>query len=117
MGNSAWTQPAREVVCKIVELSLFAADFLAGHLLLFILTIPALIPGFSTLHATALLCLRPSRQIRSPIFSMKQRKYRRAVIAKFGLLYALVFTFFVALIVVPIILKDTIGIDVSGINL
>ncbi|GAA5857352.1 hypothetical protein JCM8547_002235 [Rhodosporidiobolus lusitaniae] len=117
MGNSAWTQPAREVVCKIVELSLFAADFLAGHLLLFILTIPALIPGFSTLHATALLWLRPSRQIRSPIFSMKQRKYRRAVIAKFGLLYTLVFAFFVALIVVPIILKDTIGIDVSGINL
>ncbi|GAA5831103.1 hypothetical protein JCM11251_005144 [Rhodosporidiobolus azoricus] len=116
-GNSAWTQPAREWIVKIVEMGLFSADFLTGHILLFILTIPALIPGFNTLHATALLWLRPSRQIRSPIFSMKQKKYRAQIIAKYGLLYFLVFAFCAALIVVPIILKETIGINVDGVNL
>lgn len=55
MGGHAWSQPAREFIVKLVEMSLFAADFLAGHLLLFLLTIPCLIPGFDTVHST-LLC-------------------------------------------------------------
>ncbi|GAA6035088.1 hypothetical protein JCM8097_002178 [Rhodosporidiobolus ruineniae] len=117
LGSAAFTQVFREAVVKVVEMGLFAGDFIAGHFLLFILTIPALIPGFNTLHATALLWLRPSRQIRSPIFSTKQKAYRQKIIAKFGLLYFLVFAFFVALIVVPIILKETIGINVDGLNL
>ncbi|GAA5921599.1 hypothetical protein JCM1841_000147 [Sporobolomyces salmonicolor] len=117
MGSSAWTQPAREFIVKVVEMSLFAADFLAGHLLLFLLVIPCLIPGFNALHGTALLWLRPSKQIRSPIFSLKQRSYRRKVIAKYGLLYALVIGFFVALIVLPIVFRHVIDLNLSGVNL
>lgn len=30
LGKSAWSQPVREFVVKIVEMSLFSADFLAG---------------------------------------------------------------------------------------
>jgi 1,3-beta-glucan synthase len=74
------------------------------HLLLFILTIPCLIPGLDIMHST-MLCtssspsldppfsltdslsfpavwLRPSKQIRSPIFSFKQRALRRTIIFK-----------------------------------
>ncbi|KAK4056301.1 1,3-beta-D-glucan synthase [Microbotryomycetes sp. JL221] len=101
MGGHAWSQPAREFIVKIVEMSLFSADFLAGHLLLFLLTIPCLIPGFDTLHSTMLFWLRPSKQIRSPIYSFKQRALRRKIIFKYGILYALVFAFFAALIVLP----------------
>lgn len=30
MGASAWTQPGREFVVKLSEMSFFAGDFLAG---------------------------------------------------------------------------------------
>ena len=82
MGASAWTQPAREFVVKVVEMGLFSGDFCAAHVLLFLLAIPTLIPGFNTIHATALLWLRPSKQIRAPLYSIKQRSMRRKIIFK-----------------------------------
>jgi len=82
MGASAWTQPAREFVVKVVEMGLFSGDFCAAHFLLFLLAIPTLIPGFNTIHATALLWLRPSKQIRAPLYSIKQRSMRRKIIFK-----------------------------------
>ena len=101
LGSAAWSQPAREFIVKIVEMSLFAADFLCGHFLLFFLTVPCLIPGIDILHSTMLCAflfvhyrervanasrlavwLRPSKQIRSPIFSFKQRALRRTIIFK-----------------------------------
>lgn len=50
MGVSS---PGREFLVKIVELSLWAGDFLLGHILLFILAIPALIPFADKVHATS----------------------------------------------------------------
>lgn len=47
------SQPAREFVVKIIELSLWSSDFLLGHLLLFMLTPPMLIPYVDKLHATS----------------------------------------------------------------
>lgn len=87
------------------------------HLLLFFLAIPCLIPGFATLHGVALLWLRPSRQIRSPIFSVKQKSYRRKIIAKYGLLFAVIAAIFVALIAAPLILHDRISLALDGVNL
>lgn len=58
LGSSAFSQPAREFLVKIVEMSLFAADFLCGHFLLFFLTIPCLVPGIDILHST-MLCTSP----------------------------------------------------------
>jgi len=49
------SQPAREFIVKIIELSLWSSDLLLGHFLLFMLTPPILIPYFDRLHAT-LLC-------------------------------------------------------------
>jgi hypothetical protein len=49
------SQPAREYIVKIIELSLWSSDLLLGHLLLFMLTPPILVPYFDRLHAT-LLC-------------------------------------------------------------
>jgi 1,3-beta-glucan synthase len=57
-GAHAMSQPAREFVVKIIELSLWSSDLIMGHAILFILTPPILIPHFDTLHAT-MLCKNP----------------------------------------------------------
>jgi 1,3-beta-glucan synthase len=97
LGAHVMSQPAREYIVKIIELSLWSSDLLLGHLLLFMLTPPILVPYFDRLHAT-LLCesrsysarlatltcvvvwLRPSNQIRAPLFSIKQKRQRRWIV-------------------------------------
>jgi 1,3-beta-glucan synthase len=98
LGTSAMSQPAREFIVKIVEMSLWGSDFLLGHILLIILTPPVLIPFANQLHST-MLCesmftlgfwlfilmmfvvwLRPSKQIRAPLFSTKQKRQRRWIV-------------------------------------
>jgi hypothetical protein len=54
LGTSAMSQPAREFIVKIVEMSLWTSDFLLAHLLLIILTPPILIPFANSLHSTML---------------------------------------------------------------
>jgi 1,3-beta-glucan synthase len=56
LGNSAMSQPAREFIVKVVEMSLWSSDFLLGHLLLIILTPPILIPYINSLHSM-MLCM------------------------------------------------------------
>ena len=100
LGNSAISQPAREFIVKIVEMSLWSSDFLTAHFLLMILTPPILIPFVDRLHST-MLCecldtllrflftqslsvwLRPSKQIRAPLFSTKQKRQRRWIVSRF----------------------------------
>lgn len=59
MGWSGWSQPGREFLCKITELGLFAADFLLGHLILFLMLPVLAIPYVDTLHSIMLFWLRP----------------------------------------------------------
>lgn len=47
--------------------------------------------------------LRPSRQIRPPIYSLKQTKLRKRRIVRFAILYFALFVIFLALIVGPIV--------------
>ena len=54
LGTHAMSQPAREFVVKIIELSLWSSDLIIGHILLFMLTPPTLIPYFDRFHATIL---------------------------------------------------------------
>ena len=125
------SQPAREFVVKIIELSLWSSDLLLGHFLLFMMTPPILVPYIDRLHAT-LLCeffqfvlvgwvtngvsvwLRPSKQIRPPLYSIKQKRQRRWIVStnyltslriwdflqiiKYGTIYMSMITLFVALI-------------------
>lgn len=59
MGWHSISQPAREFLCKITELSMFAADFILGHWLLFIMCPVILIPQIDKLHSMMLFWLRP----------------------------------------------------------
>ncbi|KAH6989456.1 1,3-beta-glucan synthase component-domain-containing protein [Ilyonectria sp. MPI-CAGE-AT-0026] len=101
MGWHTVSQPAREFLCKITELSMFSADFVLGHWLLFMMMPIILIPQVDKLHSMMLFWLRPSRQIRPPIYSMKQSKLRRRRVIRYAILYFVLLVLFVALIVGP----------------
>jgi 1,3-beta-glucan synthase len=100
LGAHALSQPAREFIVKIIELSLWSSDFLIGHFILFMLTPAILVPYADRLHSillcksstsTGIQCfqlscslavwLRPSKQIHAPIFNIKMRKKRRAIVS------------------------------------
>ena len=54
------------------------------------------------LDAEALLSdwLRPSKQIRPPLFSTKQKRQRRWIVAKYGIVFILAFAIFAALLAI-----------------
>ncbi|KAI1946733.1 1,3-beta-D-glucan synthase [Ophidiomyces ophidiicola] len=105
MGWHSISQPGREFLCKITELGLFAADFVLGHALLFLM-LPALcIPFVDKGHSVILFWLRPSRQIRPPIYSLKQSKLRKRRVIRFAILYFLMLIVFVCLIAGPLVAR------------
>jgi len=103
MGWHTISQPGREFLCKITELGMFAADFILGHILLFIMLPALLVPYIDKFHSVMLFWLRPSRQIRPPIYSLKQSKLRKRRVIRYSILYFLILIIFVALIVGPIV--------------
>ncbi|KAL1709542.1 glycosyltransferase family 48 protein [Schizophyllum commune] len=113
LGTHAMSQPAREFVVKIIELSLWSSDLILGHILLFMLTPAVLIPYFDRLHAMMLFWLRPSKQIRAPLYSIKQKRQRRWIIMKYGTVYVTVIAIFVALIALPLVFRHTLKVECS----
>ncbi|KAF9045539.1 1,3-beta-glucan synthase [Panaeolus papilionaceus] len=111
LGSHVMSQPAREFVVKIIELSLWSSDLLLGHVLLFMLTPPILVPYFDRLHATLLFWLRPSKQIRAPLYSIRQTRQRRWIIIKYGIIYIIVIGIFVTLIALPASLRNSLKFD------
>ena len=59
LGWHSFSQPAREFLCKITELSMFAADFVLGHYLLFMMFPVIMIPQIDKLHSMMLFWLLP----------------------------------------------------------
>ena len=59
MGWHSVSQPAREFLCKITELSMFAADFILGHWLLFMMAPVILVPQVDKVHSMMLFWLLP----------------------------------------------------------
>jgi len=59
LGWHTITQPGREFLCKITELGYFAADFVLGHILLFLMLPVLLIPYVDKFHSVMLFWLRP----------------------------------------------------------
>lgn len=136
MGWHSVSQPAREFLCKITELSMFAADFILGHFILFMMLPVILIPQIDKLHSMMLFWLRPryvyihstypaifevtitnsgicSRQIRPPIYSMKQSKLRRRRVVRYAILYFVMLVVMLALIVGPVIAGQKLPASVT----
>lgn len=136
MGWHSVSQPGREFLCKITELSMFAADFVLGHWLLFIMLPLVSIPKIDVLHSIMLFWLRPryvqiptqkwskwcnvanlacSRQIRPPIYSLKQSKLRRRRVIRFAILCYAMLVLFLALVVGPSVVGQQMDIDIEEI--
>ncbi|KAJ5814729.1 1-3-beta-glucan synthase component FKS1 [Penicillium riverlandense] len=104
MGWHSLSQPGREFLCKITEMGYFSLDFVLGHVLLFFM-LPALcIPYVDKFHSVLLFWLRPSRQIRPPIYSLKQSKLRKRRVIRFAILYFVMLFVFLVVIVAPLVL-------------
>jgi 1,3-beta-glucan synthase len=72
MGWHSMSQPAREFLCKITELSMFAADFVLGHIIMLIMLPVILIPQVDKLHSMMLFWLRP-RYVLIPLAALLTR--------------------------------------------
>ena len=59
MGWHSLSQPGREFLCKITELGMFSADFILGHMILFIMLPLLVIPYVDKFHSVMLFWLRP----------------------------------------------------------
>ena len=59
LGTSALSQPAREYVVKIVEMSLWSSDFLLAHILLIVLTPATLLPLIDKMHSMMMFIKLP----------------------------------------------------------
>ncbi|KAF1811153.1 hypothetical protein P152DRAFT_62809, partial [Eremomyces bilateralis CBS 781.70] len=111
MGWHTISQPGREFLCKITELGYFAADFILGHILLFIMLPPLLVPYIDKVHSVMLFWLRPSRQIRPPIYSLKQTKLRKRRVIRYSILYFTMLIVFIALIAGPLVAGGALKLE------
>jgi 1,3-beta-glucan synthase len=59
MGWHSLSQPGREFLCKITELTMFAGDFILGHFILFVMLPVLVIPYVDKFHSVMLFWLRP----------------------------------------------------------
>ncbi|KAK5082123.1 1,3-beta-D-glucan synthase [Lithohypha guttulata] len=113
LGWHTISQPGREFLCKITELGFFAADFILGHIILFVM-LPALcVPYIDKFHSVMLFWLRPSRQIRPPIYSIKQSRLRKRRVIRYATLYFALLVLFLILFVGPVIVSRFIDLQIS----
>ena len=59
------------------------------------------------LTSACIVWLRPSKQIRAPLYSIKQKRQRRWIVIKYGIIYILAFAIFAALLAIR---KSTIAL-------
>ncbi|KAK4612073.1 1,3-beta-glucan synthase component FKS1 [Fulvia fulva] len=117
LGWHTLSQPGREFLCKITEMGFFAADFCLGHILLFFMLPAILVPYIDKFHSVMLFWLRPSRQIRPPIYSLKQSKLRKRRVVRYAILYFSMFVLFIVLIVGPIVASKFVSFKLDVMDL
>ncbi|EMC99957.1 glycosyltransferase family 48 protein [Baudoinia panamericana UAMH 10762] len=117
LGWHTLSQPGREFLCKITEMGFFASDFVLGHLLLFFMLPAVLIPYVDKFHSVMLFWLRPSRQIRPPIYSLKQSRLRKRRVIRYAIMYFSMFVLFLVLIIGPIIASPYVSFSVAFMEL
>ncbi|GMM28014.1 hypothetical protein DAMA08_007300 [Martiniozyma asiatica (nom. inval.)] len=103
LGKYILTQPPREFIVKITEMSLFTADFIIGHLIMFTLTPLFIIPRIDHWHSCLIMWINPKRSLRGPIRSISIEKSRKKKATRYALLYLIMILFFTIIFIVPII--------------
>ncbi|KAG7663184.1 GSL2 [[Candida] subhashii] len=105
------TQPLRETICKLTELSYFAGDLVAAHLILYAQIPILLIPYADKWHTLMLFWLKPGNQIRPRILSKKQKRKRRFQANLYLILFLFGLILFSSIFAVPIIVNKYLDID------
>ncbi|KAI8967273.1 1,3-beta-glucan synthase component-domain-containing protein [Mycotypha africana] len=108
LGWHVITQPGREFVCKMIEMSEFSTDFILGHIILFFLSVFLLVPYIDTLHSLMLFWLRPSKQFHAPIWTASQKRKRMRVAICYGILFYSLFLIFACLVIGPLMVGQPI---------
>ncbi|CAB4427549.1 unnamed protein product [Rhizophagus irregularis] len=100
LGFLSITQPFRD---KIIEMSLFANDFVLGHILLFMLAPICLIPRIDTLHFIILFWSKPNKKVSAPI-SLREQKCNVWI---YGLVFFIIYMVFMGLVIGPIVINKS----------
>lgn len=113
LGWLMFTQPVRELICKISELTYFTVDVIVGHTIFYIQLPIVFCPFANTWHSFMLLWVKPGSQIRRRLLSKKQKSRQRIAVFWNAVLFFLILVFFLALILAPIITKKAFHIDLG----
>lgn len=101
LGWHIITQPLRELLCKIMEMSHFTMDFTLCHFILFLQIPIIIIPYIDRWHTLMLFWLLPSRQIRRPLFSSQQKVIRSRIVTRYSIIFFLVLLLYISLLLGP----------------
>ncbi|OBA25591.1 hypothetical protein HANVADRAFT_53816 [Hanseniaspora valbyensis NRRL Y-1626] len=113
LGKRAITQPFREFLCKLIEMSWFSADFLLGHFLL-IIQIPVLfIPYVGKWHSLLLFWLKPSEQINGRVLSVHEKKRKKLQIHFYTIAFFIITSLLLISIFGPLIFVKITKFDTS----
>lgn len=113
LGWYVLTQPLREFVVKVSELSYFAGDLILGHIILFSQLPIILVPYIDTWHSMMLFWLKPIHQIKSKVLTKDQKRKRNIKVAFSMLLFIFAMLTFIAAIVLPKILILVLDLDLD----
>ena len=109
LGRYALTQPLREFIVKISEMSLFSADFFIGHGILILLTPILFIPYIDHWHSCMIMWISPMSKLRQPVYTTSTEKRRKREASRYALLYFCVIVFFAIILIAPIVV--TLGFE------
>lgn len=108
LGWMTFTQPFREYICKITEMSIFVMDFTLGHMIFFVQLPIICIPFIDNWHSMMLFWLKPSQinaeqLVFSPIYKGKRVKNQ---IKKFAVVYFIVLLIMLSVCIGPVFLPE-----------
>ncbi|CAK9435967.1 uncharacterized protein LODBEIA_P05650 [Lodderomyces beijingensis] len=111
LGWYVITQPLREFICKLTEMSYFAGDLVAAHVILYAQIPVLLIPYADKWHTLMLFWLKPGNQIRPRILSKRQKKRRRWSAILYFCAFIGSFMLFSSLFILPLIANKYFHVD------
>lgn len=103
-----FTQPLREFLVKVNEMSHFAADFLITHVILFCLTPALFIPYIDRWQSSLLLWIKPSK-LRGPVYTVSQQRKRNHRARRYAVLYLMNILLLSSMVVLPIVVGNQFG--------
>ncbi|OWB72341.1 hypothetical protein B5S31_g2048 [[Candida] boidinii] len=111
IGLHIISQPFREFICKLSEMSWFAYDFLWGHLMQLFLSLFLLIPYIDTWHSYFLLWIDIKKQLKPITYLKHVKRYKiRNTIINFTA-FLLCNSLLIGLIITPYVCSEFFDID------